>query len=174
MFLKLKKNMKKNILNLLIFLSTFSISSYSSAKSDFSVSSPDGKITAVLKYDKESGTVNYAVISQGQEIISKSPIGIYTDRGDFTEGMKLRKYSEKTVDEIYHLPHGKVSTYRNHANELTLTMRKKEQDMNILFRVYDDGIAFGFEIPGKGEIELKGEINEIGRASCRERVYACV
>lgn len=153
--------MKKIILNLLIFLFIFSGRSCSATKSDFSISSPNGKITAALKYDKESGAVYYNVISQDQEIISKSPIGIYTDRGDFTEGMELRKYSEKTIDEIYHLPHGKVSTYRNHANELILTMRKKGQDMNILFRVYDDGIAFGFEVPGEGEIELKGEINTI-------------
>jgi len=132
-----------------------------SSKTDFAVSSPDGQITAILKFDKEQGSVHYSVLSQKQEIISSSSMGISTTRGDFTSGMKLKGSLTRTIDETYHLPQGKVSTYRNHANEQTLTLNKNGQQLNILFRVYNDGIAYRYEIPGKGEIEFSGEISSI-------------
>jgi alpha-glucosidase len=132
-----------------------------SAKTDFSVSSPDGQITATLKFDKEQGVLNYMVKSHGNEIISASSIGINTDLGDFRSGLSLRKHTARTIDEMYTLPQGKVSTYRNNAHELTLKFIKEGHGINILFRVYNDGIAFRFEILGDGNIEIYGENSAI-------------
>lgn len=132
-----------------------------SLKSDFSVSSPDGEISATLKFDKEQGVLNYSVQSRGTEIISASPIGINTDKGDFRSGMKLKKQTSKTIDETYSLPQGKVSTYLNNANEQILTFSKNGKELNVHFRVYNDGIAFSFEIPGEGNIEFYGESSAI-------------
>ncbi len=53
------------------------------SKTDFTISSPDDKITAIVKYDKEQGTVHYVVQSRKQEIISSSSMGISTSLGDF-------------------------------------------------------------------------------------------
>ena len=49
-------------------------------------------------------------------------MGLLTSHEDFTKGMKLVSYSTQMIDEIYRLPQGKVSIYRNHANELILTL----------------------------------------------------
>ncbi len=132
-----------------------------SLKSDFSVSSPDGQITAMLMFDKQKGTLNYTVMSQGKEIVSASPIGIHTNQGDFRSGLTLKESSSKTIDETYSLPQGKVSSYRNHANEETLEFIKEGQKINILFRVYNDGVAFRFHIPGEGNIEIYEESSAI-------------
>lgn len=132
-----------------------------SPKSDFSISSPDGQITARLQFDKEVGTLNYSVQSREDEIIAASPIGLNTSLADFSTGMKIKNHSLKTIDETYTLPQGKVSTYRNHANELSLKLKKEGKELDILFRVYDDGIAFSFVIPGEGEIEISGESSAI-------------
>ena len=67
----------------------------------------------------------------------------------------------KTIDEAYTLPQGKVSTYRNNANELTLKFNKDGHEINILFRAYNDGAAFSFEIPGDGNIEIYEENSAI-------------
>jgi len=153
--------MKKiNFIRLSVLLWVYIFASCSS-KTDFTVSSPDGQITAILKFDKEQGSVHYSVLSQKQEIISSSSMGISTTRGDFTSGMKLKGSLTRTIDETYHLPQGKVSTYRNHANEQTLTLNKNGQQLNILFRVYNDGIAYCYEIPGNGKIEFSGESSSI-------------
>jgi alpha-glucosidase len=152
--------MKKLIYRLPAFLLVCFIVACS-PKSDFTVSSPDGQITAMLKFEKEQGTIHYTVQSRNQEVISSSPIGISTSRGEFTSGMKFEGHSEQTIDETYQLPQGKASNYRNHANEQTITLSKDGQDLNLLFRVYNDGIAYSYEIPGEGEIEFSGEISSV-------------
>ncbi len=75
--------------------------------------------------------------------------------------MKLKKQTSKTIDETYSLPQGKVSTYLNNANEQILTFSKNGQELNVHFRIYNDGIAFSFEIPGEGNIEFYGESSAI-------------
>jgi alpha-glucosidase len=152
--------MKKNLYRLLTFMLVCFIGACA-PKSDFTVTSPDGQITAFLKFNDEEGTIHYMVQSRNQPIISLSPMGISTSRGEFTSGMTLEGYSDQTIDETYQLPQGKASTYRNHANEQTLTLSKDGQDLNLHFRVYDDGIAYSYEIPGEGEIEFSGEISSI-------------
>jgi len=142
------------------FLLFFLISGCAS-KSDFMVSSPDGLITARLMYDKEQGTINYTVQMQGIEIIVPGPLGLFTNKGDLSSGMKLKKRSSHIIDETYALPQGKTSICRNHANELILKLKKAEMEMNVLFRVYNDGVAFCYEIPGEGDIEITEEISTI-------------
>ena len=131
------------------------------ADQELTVTSPDGRIAATLTYDGAEGTVRYRVVSRGREIISPSPIGINLDRGDFRSGMKLVGSSRAVIDETYTLPQGKVSTYRNHANELVLRLEKGGQQVHVRFRVYDDGVAFSFAIPGSGEIEIYGESSAV-------------
>jgi len=132
-----------------------------SSKSDFSISSPDGQITAKMTFDKKTVVLNYTVQSREHEIITASQVGLSTSIGDFTGGMKLKKYAQKTIDETYTLPQGKVSTYRNNANELTVVLKKEGKEVDVIFRVYNDGIAFRYEIPGVGEIEISGENSAI-------------
>jgi len=128
------------------------------------ISSPDGQIVATLMVDKETGTLTYKVLSGDREIIKASPIGITTNKGDFQSGMKYQGSSSKVIDETYTLPQGKASTYRNNANEKTLKFSKEKNKLEILFRVYNDGIAFRFAIPGSGEIEIMDESSAINLA----------
>ena len=128
------------------------------------VSSPDGHIVATLMVDKETGTLTYKVLSGDREIIKASPIGIATNMGDFQLGMKYEGVSSKVIDETYTLPQGKVSTYRNNANEKTLKFSREKNKLEVLFRVYNDGIAFRFVIPGSGEIEIMDESSAINLA----------
>jgi alpha-glucosidase len=144
----------------MIVMALFYMSACSPEKK-FTVSSPDGNIVATLTFDKKTGMLNYQVQSSGKEIISVSPIGINTGNGDFRSGMKLVGKSVKMIDESYQLPQGKVSTYRNHANEQTLQFSKDGQKLDVLFRVYNDGIAFRFVMPGNGEIEIIEESSAI-------------
>lgn len=163
--------MKNYIIKLSTLLLVCLIGGACSPKTDFTVPSPDGQITAILKFDKEQGSVHYSVISNGQEVVSQSSMGISTNLGEFISGMKFEGSSKKTVDETYHLPQGKVSTYRNHANEQTLTFSKNGQQLNIVFRVYNDGVAYRYEIPGEGNIEFSGESSSINLADTNLTYY---
>jgi alpha-glucosidase len=141
------------------------------ARAQGSVSSPDGRIVASLTHDRGSGTLRYTVRSEGREIVSPSPIGIYTNRGDFRSGTTLAGVSRTVVDETYTLPQGKVSTYRNHANELVVRLRKEGQEVHVRFRAYDDGVAFSFAVPGSGEMVVYEESSAIHLAGGDQTWY---
>lgn len=137
---------------LLFFLFTGSL-----LAAEFSVSSPDGKISATLLFDETTGSLSYRVNSGGVTVIENSPLGITTNKGDFTSGMSHLGNTPSEVKETYTLPVGKRSTYVNHANELLLRFSKDGQEMHVRFRAYDDGIAFRYAVPGSGDIEISGE-----------------
>ena len=110
----------------LLFLSVVSAGSCT-LRSEFVVSSPDGNLKAVVKFDRDEGTLAYSVFSRDNEIILPGRLGINTDAGDFSAGVKLRKSTPGVVDETYSLPQGKVSEYHNHANEQILTVSKDKR-----------------------------------------------
>ncbi len=141
-----------------------------SAAADYSIVSPDGNITVTVMHNQDDGTLSYRVESRGREIISTSPVGIHTSRGDFRSGLTFGNRSIDTIDETFTLPHGKVSTYRNHANEQTLRLSRDGQAIHILFRAYNDGVAFCFVIPGSGDIEFFEE-NSVIRLAGRNFTY---
>jgi alpha-glucosidase len=123
----------------------------------YEVASPDGKIKTTVTFDEATGTLTFQATSGESPIFAQSPLGILTNRARFTDGLKLLGVTEAKIDETYTLPQGKVSTYHNKANERTLSLEKGDQKLNMIFRAYDDGIAFRYAIPGTGDIEITGE-----------------
>jgi alpha-glucosidase len=123
----------------------------------YEVASPDGKIKTTVTFDETTGTLTFQATSGESPIFAQSPLGILTNRARFTDGLKLLGVTEAKIDETYTLPQGKVSTYHNKANERTLSLEKGDQKLNMIFRAYDDGIAFRYAIPGTGDIEITGE-----------------
>ncbi len=127
------------------------------AAATFELTSPDGKTTATVTHDESAGSLSYKVTSGGAAIIEDSPLGILTDKADFTAGLVFAESAKSRVDETYTLPQGKVSTYVNRANQLVLRFSKDAQTFNVVVRAYDDGVAFRYGIPGNGDIAISGE-----------------
>lgn len=118
--------------------------------------SPDSRIQFSVVLDGE-GKLQYDVKRDGKTILGNSPLGIVTDRESFTEGLSFRKAATALIDETYTLPHGKISQYVNRANELTLDFDKNGHELQLVCRAYNDGIAFRYQIPGEGELQIASE-----------------
>jgi len=123
----------------------------------FPVASPDGRIKAEVTFHADSGTLTLRAASGGAEVLGDCPLGIVTDKADFTSGLKLGGATRAKIDETYTLPHGKVSTYKNRANELTVKLAKDKRDLHLIVLACNDGIAFRYAIPGSGKIEITSE-----------------
>lgn len=123
----------------------------------FPLASPDGRIQAVVTFHADSGTLTLRTTSRGVEVLGECPLGITTDQADFTSGLKPGGVVRATIDETYTLPHGKVSTYHNRANELTVQLGKDGRELHLVVRACDDGIAFRYVIPGSGKVEIASE-----------------
>ena len=121
------------------------------------VVSPDGGIEVEVIFNEAAGALSFRAVSGGTAVLADSPLGIITDRARFTDGMKLLDTGRARIDETYTLPHGKVSSYHNRANELVLSLEKEGEPLKVVFRACDDGVAFRYAIAGSGAIEVRGE-----------------
>jgi alpha-glucosidase len=124
---------------------------------DYTVKSPSGGVSLTVSHDRRQGTLSYRARSAGAEVLERGALGITTSLGDFSSGLKHVRDARRVVDEAYRLPVGKRSAYRNHAHELELALTKGGRELRVRFRAYDDGIAFRYELPGSGPVEIAAE-----------------
>lgn len=153
--------------NLLIYISLFALVTLFSACSpvkEYLIPSPDGNVVLKVILDKKTGELSYEISNQGELIISRSTTGLNTSLGDFRSGLKMTGRTQNTVNETYTLPQGKVSTWHNHATEYTFSMKKHKALYGVVFRVYNDGVAFRYLLPGEGEAEFIEEFSTVSVA----------
>ncbi|MFQ5741495.1 MAG: glycoside hydrolase family 97 protein [Acidobacteriota bacterium] len=113
------------------------------------VSSPDGKITVTFLLEK--GSPQYRVSRLDQEIIKPSRLGfVFKDADPLDRNLEIADSRLNAVDDSWEQPWGEVRQIRNHYNELRVELREATQahrKMNVVFRVYDDGLGFRYELP---------------------------
>lgn len=140
---------------------------------DFSVSSPDGHLTANVHLIE--GKLTYDVTRDDRKIVDESPLGLRMAAADLTEGLELVSSSTAQVDDPYWLPVGKRSSYRDHCNILSVVTSKGTWRQTVQFRLYDDGFAFRYVLPKYGNhasATLTGEASRI-RVSNFSNATAC-
>jgi alpha-glucosidase len=120
------------------------------------VTSPNGLISLTVT-DQADGSLTYQVTAGSQTILGQSPLGIATSAVDLTTGLSFVSQNQVTIDETYSLPAGTKPSYRNHANELTLTYSKGGSTLELRVRAYDDGVAYQYRLPGSGSVTISGE-----------------
>lgn len=141
--------MKNSFFLMLTILTLFSIScSPGIIKKTMSVSSPDGsnKIDFLLNAE---GKAFYFVDHKNQRVIDTSGMGFDVKGQEaIGSGLKVTGTRHSTKDETWELPWGEQKTVRNHFNELVVNLEESNapgRKLNIIFRAFDDGIAFRYE-----------------------------
>jgi alpha-glucosidase len=132
----------------------------SCAKHEMTVNSPDSKIRAELISDNQQ--LFYKVFLNDSLIIEKSPLGISLDAEgfDFTKELTIGGSAMDSVYETYQLTTGKQKNCVNHANQLTAEVKNSSgKTMKIIFRAYNDGIAYRYELSNPTESTVKEEIS---------------
>ncbi|MCR5862109.1 glycoside hydrolase family 97 protein [Flavobacterium sp. J372] len=113
------------------------------------VSSPSNKISAEFKL-AGNGTPTYSVTFKNKPVINASNLGFtLKDLPAFDNGFTITGTSNKTVNESWRPVLGEVSVIRNNYNELTINLQQNQTGrlLNIIFRVFDEGVAFRYEFP---------------------------
>lgn len=117
--------------------------------------SPNGRnVLKVFLYDLQSdglGKIKYSLIDSkiGRGLFDNS-IGLKTDRRDFSGKLRIVGVSNvnEHIDE-YKMLTGKRRFCRNFANECTVSLVNESGDsLRVLFRVYNNGLAFRYILPG--------------------------
>ncbi len=137
--------MKKTILAVLALASVWS-SAWATEKS---FNSPDGKLTVVV--DDQSGAATYRVMMGETEFIERSPLGLKTNIGDFTQGLTLAGCEVKTVKESYDLRNIKQSHVDYEATEAVCSFEQQgKKVMDVVFRVSNRDVAYRYTLLPKG------------------------
>lgn len=119
------------------------------------VASPDSKIAVTLSLAGQQ--LSYQVAKESVDIVSATPMGINTSLGDFSTGVSITSYDTASVHETYQLPSGKSAVYHNNYRELTVRLNKGGKELRVIFRVYNDGFAYRYMLPGSGTVTVSSE-----------------
>lgn len=122
------------------------------AQKQFQLKSPDAKLSASIVIDN---AVSYSISHLDDVMLSPSAISMQlTDGISFGINPRLSGTSTRSVNEIINTPIYKKSQIINRFNELTLRFKG---DYSIIFRAYNDGIAYRFVSTKKNQFTVANE-----------------
>ncbi len=119
------------------------------AQSLFTVSSPDHRNS--IQIDPSDG-LHYSVSRDGQPVIARSPIGLFTNHGSLGGAPVVVAGSQaQSVDDVYAPLAGKASRVPDRYGQLTLHLSRKADGavFDLVVRAYDDGVAFRLVVPAQ-------------------------
>ena len=113
------------------------------------VSSPDGRVVVTISCN--DGKASYGVKYDGMEVLKVSSLGLKTNVGDFTKGLKmLADEQRETLRYAYLLSRSKYSSVSVVANQLKVNFETEAKiPMSIVFCVKDNDVAFKYQL-GRG------------------------
>lgn len=122
------------------------------------VSSPNGAISVSFSLT-DGGRPTYEMTYKGRPVVKPSHLGLelakdkHATKG-FAETSLMDGFTEShsevsSFDETWKPVWGETATIRNHYNELLVSLSQDHtgRQMNIRFRVYDDGLGLRYEFP---------------------------
>ena len=140
------------------------------------VSSPDQKISLV--FSLTDGTPTYAVNFKKRPVILSSALGFELKDGSMKSGFTLLDAGKSSKDETWTQPWGEQKAVRDHYNELAVTLQQAGEPgrkLRIIFRVFDDAIAFRYEWPKQAALtnfDIMDELTEFVLSSDPDRLVA--
>jgi alpha-glucosidase len=130
---------------------------------DIRVYSPDGILT--VRFLLERGEPYYFVQRFDRDVIRKSRLGLeLMEKPDLMDGFVIKSLEREHFDETWTQVWGEKKNIRNHYNELRVNLIRKNppvREMSIVFRVYDDGIGFRYEVPQQPHLEAFKIMDEL-------------
>ena len=118
------------------------------------IKSPSGTIALDFKLTP-SGQPTYAVNYKNKAIISESTLGIkLKDKPALNTNFEIDNVKNSSFNESWKPVLGEQATIINHYNELIICLSQKETHikMNLIFRVFDEGVAFRYDFPKQKDL----------------------
>ena len=150
----------------LILVSFMLVTSCAHKKIDTLVSSPSNNLNVEFFLTQE-GQPAYRVLYKGGEIVSKSLMGFdLKDAPALAKGFKIISSDTSSFANTWEQPWGEERYIENRYTELRVGLQEVselQRKLNIVFRVYDDGMGFRYEFPQQpqlGSFEIMDELTE--------------
>ncbi len=144
--------MRNTLARLMVMLLLSSSILVAQKKNDFEIKSPDGVISLKIV---AGAKLQWSVQHKGQQIIAPSAISLLLE-GDDVLGDNAKIISSKTekINAVIAAINYKKASIPDEYNQLTINCKN---GYGVIFRVYNDGVAYRFFTKKKGEIIVKNE-----------------
>ncbi len=113
----------------------------------------------------EKGIPQYAVLLDATPVILASRLGFKLNGGiQLDSNFAIVSSHTKLVDETWKPVWGEVSTIRNQYTQLTVQLKQQSTNgllLNIVFKVYEEGVGFRYEIPIQPNMQFFVVANEV-------------
>jgi alpha-glucosidase len=140
--------LKKISLTILFFVLTINIW----GQKKYQLQSPDGKLIASISLNDK---ISYSVSHEGDIILNPSNLSMELDNGlVWGVGSKLLKAKKISVNQNIDAHFYKRNKINDYYNELTLSFK---EDFSLIFRAYNEGIAYRFISTANKDIIVKNE-----------------
>jgi len=156
-------------LGLLVFV--LGVAAAAHAETVASVTSP-GEVLKVDVLIDNDGRPGYAISRNGRPVIAESRLGfILADAPRLDRGFRLAGQTTRAFDEAWEQPWGERRYVRNRGKELRVRLAEGgdagARRLEVVFRVYDDGVGFRYEFPDQErlrEVNIADELTEFAVA----------
>ncbi len=126
--------------------------------------SPDAHVQVTIQLT--NGKLSYQVMKDTEVIVQSSSLGFnLEEQGALTDGFSLLRRSNQEVKENWTAVWGPEKENVNHYNETRLELQHDATGilMNVVFRAFNDGVAFRYEFPEQdnlGDFTIMDELSE--------------
>ena len=151
--------MVKNVLSVAMASAVACLASAAAAQSLPALTSPDNHIRVTL--NAADGALTYSIARDGKPVLLASDLGLQLAGADFGSGLSVVGSSTpQPISDDYRMAVGKKRDISYRANEQTYSVQNaRQQKMDIVFRVSNDGVAFRY-IVAEPSLPLKKLVGE--------------
>lgn len=124
----------------------------SSAQNSYILQSPDQQLEAEVFINE---SVSFSIRYQGKTLLAPSQVALTLGDGTVLgEQPKILKVFKSSVDKEIVSPFYKKSSVKDVYNEMRICFK---ENFNLIFRLYNEGLAYRFVTQKKGELIIKEE-----------------
>ena len=114
------------------------------------------KVRLTFELSKDGSPV-YAVDFDSKPVIFPSAMGfVIQPDSRLASGFEIKGTERQSEDQSWNPVWGESSTIRNHYNQLTVHLQESQaphRRMDIIFRVFEDGVGFRYSFPVQGALK---------------------
>lgn len=129
-----------------------------SSTASITVPSPGGKVSTVVSVS--SGKLYYRLFKGGKPALDTSSLGITINNVKLGENVTAIAAGPSVEVSRSYAYRGICNTATDHCNEVTIAVSRTgagDQSFEMVFRAYDDGVAYRYRVPGSGTRNVNGE-----------------
>ncbi|WP_168846624.1 glycoside hydrolase family 97 protein [Sphingomonas sp. S2M10] len=128
------------------------------------VTSPDGHLAVTVATDND-GRPFYTVARDGKPLVNPSMLGfLFTDAPKLQRNFRIEASTTSASDTSWDQPWGEWKTIRDNHRELRVRLKETTalgRVMEVVFRVFDDGVGFRYALPGQPNLKTAHILDEM-------------